>query len=54
MGRTHPLLHQAIAGRALLALCATGREEEVVLAVVTLVAHEARLAYTRAVFVTLG
>lgn len=53
-GRAHLLLHQGVAGRALLAVCAAGREEEVVLAEVTLVAHKAGPAHTRAVLVTLG
>lgn len=54
MGRAHLLLHQGVAGWALLALPAAGREEEVVLATVTLVAHKARPAHTRAVLVALG
>lgn len=54
LGRAHLFLDQGVAGRALLALCTAGREEEVVLAAVTLVAHEARPAHTRAVLVALG
>lgn len=53
-GRAHLLLDQGVAGRALLALCSAGREEEVVPAAVTLVAHEARPAHARAVLMALG
>lgn len=54
VGRAHLLLHQGVAGRALLASCTAGREEKVVLAAVTLVAHEARPAHARAVLAALG
>lgn len=53
-GRAHLLLHQRVAGWALLAVRATGCREEVVLAAVTLVAHKAGPAHTRAVLVALG
>lgn len=53
-GQTHLLLHQGIAGRAFLAVCAICREEEVVVAAVTFVALEARPAYAGAVLMALG
>lgn len=53
-GRAHLLLHQGVAGWALLTVCAASREEEVVLTVVTLVAYEAGPAHARAVLVALG
>lgn len=54
VGQAHLLLHQAVAGWALLASCTAGREEKVVLAAVTLVAHEAGPAHARAVLMALG
>lgn len=54
MGWAHLLLHQRVTRRALLAVRAAGREEEVVLAAVTLVAHEAGPAHAGAVLMALG
>lgn len=53
-GGPHLLLHQVVAGRALLAAGATLCREEVVLAAVALVAHEARTAQAGAVLQTLS
>ena len=52
-GWAHLFLHQGVAGRALLTVCATGRDEEVFLTVITLVPHEAGSAQARAVLVAL-
>ena len=53
-GPTHLLLHQGVAGRTFLAVCAVCREEEVVVAAVTFVALEARPAHACAVLMALG
>lgn len=51
---TYLFLHQGIAGGTLLAACVTIHEEEIVLAAVTLIAHEAGPAHTCTVVMALG